>query len=535
MTRFSGLLACFALLALLGAWGGCKRTAQNASAAPDKPTLRLVAVSTLAGALEPCGCVKDMLGGVDHAAALIRSERTGAEHTLVVGAGPLFFMDPALMAERKTQDVWKAEAIAKSLHDVGLAAWAPGLNDWAAGAERLAALAKSATATPLAANLKGAPVAEATRVVEAGGIKVGIAGVSAPLQSGKSPDGVTIEDARAALERAKRSLDERGAGVRVALVALPRGDALRIAETVPGYQVMVVGKPYDQGEANDGETPPVLVGDTLVVQAPNHLQGVAIVDLFVRGGSTSFGDGSGVRDAERRASLERRSAELEKRLAEWEKPGSKVSEKDVAARRSDLERLKKELAALKSPEAPKQGSFFRYRLVDVAQKLGTDPAVAERMQSFYKRVNDHNKIAFADRKPPAVPEGQSSYVGIEQCSACHAEERAFWDKTRHAKAYATLAVQHKQFNLECVGCHVTGYEKPGGSTVTHVENLVNVQCENCHGPGSRHPNDPANPELIVKKPAKSLCAPECHHPPHVKSDWSVDEAWKKILGPGHGG
>lgn len=532
-TAFPRLLACAALLLVLGAWGGCKRTAASASAPPKTPTLRVHVISTLAGALEPCGCVKDMLGGVDHGARLIRGQRQDAPAALVVGAGPAFFMDPKLLTERRTQDTWKAEAIAQSLKDMGLSAWAPGLNDWALGPETLTRLAKMAGAVPLAANLEGAPV-QSTHVVEIGGYKVGLAGASAPEQSGQPPAGVTIRDARAALEAAKKKLDAQGAQIRIALVALSRGEALRLAEVVPGYQLMVVGKPYDQGEANDGKTPPVQVGDTLVVQAPNHLQGVAVVDLFVREQSFVFQDGSGVKSAERRASLERRIVELERRIAEWEKRGDAVKQSDLEARRRDLARLKKEIAALESPSPPERGSFFRYRLEDVTAELGSDPSVAARMKNYYRRVNEHNKTAFAGRKPPAVPEGQSDYTGVQQCTACHAEERAFWDGTRHAKAYATLEVQHKQFNLDCVGCHVTGYEKPGGSTVTHVEGLTSVQCETCHGPGSRHLKDPTNADLIVKSPRKSLCAPECHHPPHVKDDWSVDEAWKKILGPGHG-
>ena len=61
-----------------------------------------------------------------------------------------------------------------------------------------------------------------------------------------------------------------------------------------------------------------------------------------------------------------------------------------------------------------------------------------------------------------------------------------WDKTRHAHAYETLATQFKEYNLDCVSCHVTGYEQPGGSSVTHVDKLNDVQCEFCHGPSSRH-------------------------------------------------
>src|SRR5437763_597661 len=58
------------------------------------PTVRVYVLSDLAGALEPCGCQKDMLGCVDHFAALVSKERDKAPNSLVVAAGPTFFEDP---------------------------------------------------------------------------------------------------------------------------------------------------------------------------------------------------------------------------------------------------------------------------------------------------------------------------------------------------------------------------------------------------------------------------------------------------------
>ena len=43
-----------------------------------------------------------------------------------------------------------------------------------------------------------------------------------------------------------------------------------------------------------------------------------------------------------------------------------------------------------------------------------------------------------------------------------------WDGTPHAHAYATLEKGFKEFNLDCVSCHVTGYGKPGGSSGLRV-------------------------------------------------------------------
>jgi hypothetical protein len=83
-----------------------------------------------------------------------------------------------------------------------------------------------------------------------------------------------------------------------------------------------------------------------------------------------------------------------------------------------------------------------------------------------------------------------------------------------------------------VSCHVTGYDRPGGSTVTHVDRLENVQCEVCHGPGSKHAANPAGPGLIVAKPDPGTCL-SCHHPPHVEQ-FDVVAKMQEILGPGHG-
>lgn len=512
---------------LLAVGGGCRcsRTPAPAAAEAPPPSVRLYLVSTLAGALEPCGCVKDMLGGVDHFAALVAKESAGAPRRLVLGAGPMLFMDPELEPKKRDQDVAKSRAIADVLAGVKLAGWAPGANDWAGGADLLGELTGDRM-TLFAANAT-APRLQATRVYDLAGEKVGVTGAIKPAFR-TAPEGVAPTDPKPALESAKQKLAADGARVLVALLSVPRGEALRLAESVPGFHLFVLGKPVDRGETNDPPTPPVLVGDTLVVEAPNHLQSVAVVDLHVRDGRYRFVDGSGIAAEEKKLSLARRITDLEAAVA---RPA--VAEADRVARKKDLQRLQTELAALSAPRTPPTESSFSYRLVEVREKLGVEPQAEERLKAYYKGVNEHNRVAFANVLPPPVPEGKSGYVGVQACTPCHQAERAFWDTTAHHDAYATLTRQNKEFNLECVSCHVTGYEAPGGSTVTHVEGLTNVQCETCHGPGSRHVANPTDKTLIAL-PARTACAEQCHHPPHVASTWRVDDAWKLILGKGHG-
>ncbi|HEX5098912.1 MAG TPA: multiheme c-type cytochrome [Polyangiaceae bacterium] len=512
------LLGFCLIVLLLGGGCRCSRAPQPTSATGPAPSVRLYLFSSVAGALEPCGCVKDMLGGVDHFAALLAHDPTRAR--VVLGAGPLLFRDPTLEPKERDQNVLKARALGEVMSGLGLVGWAPGANDWAGGAELLTEVTKDHLEL-FASNLGDAY--SKGRVLDVGGERVGIVGVSTPA-GGVVP---SVTDPRAALAAGAEWLTAQGARIRVALVAMPRGEALRLAEAVPSFHVMLIGKSIDRGEVNDPPAPPLRVGQTLVVEAPNHLQSVAVVDLFVKGGSYSFADGSGIEIEERRARLAGRRRDLETALAR-----SGISADDRAARRRDLEALDAEVAGLKRPESLPAGSAFRYELVDVRDKLGSEPASQKRLAAYYQAVNAHNREAFKDVLPPPVPAGQSSYVGVDACTGCHQSERAFWEKTPHRGAYETLAKQSKEFNLECVGCHVTGYEAPGGSTVAHVDGLKSVQCEVCHGPGSRHIGNPADAALI-SVPERSLCAAKCHHVPHVHADWSVDLAWPVIVGKGH--
>jgi hypothetical protein len=161
--------------------------------------------------------------------------------------------------------------------------------------------------------------------------------------------------------------------------------------------------------------------------------------------------------------------------------------------------------------------------------------VAGALERFDRRVNDHNREVFAGVLPPPAPPGQPTYVGSAACGRCHAAAYAWWQGHPHGRAYQTLVDRHKEFHLDCVGCHVTGYERPGGSNVTHnLEGaLTNVGCENCHGPGSQHVADPtAEPRAVQRDTPESTCV-GCHN--HEHSDRFDYEVYRRrLMAPGHG-
>ncbi len=525
------VLALFALGA--AACHGCHpTTGANGSSSADlaRPSLRLYLVSDLAGALEPCGCTKDQLGGLDHAAAWMTSERKSAPFSAFVEAGPLFFLDSVLKDERKDQELAKAETLGASLKTLGLTGFSAGQNDWAGGSDELSALGTECGGPMLAANLGASPAWRGAVLREVNGVKVGFVGVSA-LPVSMDMKSLAPEDA---VRAGVNDLKKQGAEVLIAVVSVGRGEAKRIADAVPELTAVVVGSQSSAGEGNTQAPPAERVGDVVIAQTANHLQTVGVLDLYVRreaGQPLKFADASGLDQSQKRSELSRRIDELHVKIAAWEKEG-KVAKEDLDARRADLARLEAQRAALDVRPPPAQGSFFRYTVREIREALGSDEAVHAELLAYYKKVNDHNRAAFANRMPLPHRPDEPAFVGVEDCTPCHDSPREVWDKTKHATAYASLSKQNKEFNLDCVDCHVTGYDLPGGSTVTHVENLENVQCEVCHGPGSLHSKSPKKVKMPVPKPTPDRCL-ACHHPPHVE-DFDAKAKMEEILGPGHG-
>jgi hypothetical protein len=511
---------------------GCEgRRAPQGSASPirqDSPgtsTVRLYFLSDLAGALEPCGCTKDQLGGLDHAAAWITEERTEAPASALVLAGPTFFMNEALEPDHKDQDLLKAETLARGLKSIGCAALAPGENDWAAGEDELGKLRLLLGGAVLSTDFaSGSGGPGPTRLVVVHDVPIGFIGVSAPRVG--SPPVAPLEVVKTGVQ----VLRKEGAKVLVVLASVGRGEAKRIADSVPDLFAIVVGSGASRGEANTETPPGERVGKVVIAETSNHLQSVGVLDLFVRDGSYDFADATGLDAARKRAELTRRADELHVKISNWERDKS-IEPADLNARRADLAKLEADRAALDDRPAPASGSFFRYTVKEIRESLGHDPALENTIAEYYRAANDRNRALFADRMPPKAVPDRPTYVGVLVCAKCHEPAKAFWDTTKHSHAYATLSSQSKEYNLDCVSCHVTGYDQPGGSSVTHVDGLKDIQCEVCHGPGSLHSTKP-KVDVPHAKPEETLCL-QCHHPPHVE-EFDAKAKLAQILGPGHG-
>jgi len=93
----------------------------------------------------------------------------------------------------------------------------------------------------------------------------------------------------------------------------------------------------------------------------------------------------------------------------------------------------------------------------------------------------------------------AKYIGAKKCKACHMKQYKAWKKTTMATSFENLkagvkAEEKKKAGIDpskdytkdegCLKCHTTGYGEPTGfKSFEETPELINVQCESCHGAG----------------------------------------------------
>ncbi|MBI4910518.1 MAG: hypothetical protein HY820_43295 [Acidobacteria bacterium] len=148
----------------------------------------------------------------------------------------------------------------------------------------------------------------------------------------------------------------------------------------------------------------------------------------------------------------------------------------------------------------------------------------------------------------------ATYVGIKSCSGCHSSTFApnkapAWAKTAHASIFkqGVNGVASDHYAQSCISCHTVGYDTNtdavnGGfddvmakvkwtfptsmkegtfeALPEELRNVGNIQCENCHGPGSQHARNMSKKTISVS--LESGACGQCHNAGthHVKTaEW----------------
>jgi hypothetical protein len=504
---------------------GAPEGSGTGSAAAGRPTVTVFGLAELRGQIEPCGCTTDPLGDLSRTVALVDQARAQGP-VVVLDAGSTLYDLVKIPPHRAGQEQLKAGLITKAYTDrLKVAAWGVGPSDLGMGAAAVAPARQ-------AVNVEGVAT-EAPKILEAGGAKLGVFGVVLP----GAIEGVKVGDAQAAATAAVADLKKRGAQIVIALVQAPsKRDAAELARAVKGIDLTIAGLGALAPEPDKTDPRAQKIGDGWLVVPANRGQIVSRLELTIRGGGPLV-DAMGPAAAEaERARLTAASASLKDELTGFEKDPS-ADKRFVAQKRQELADMQAQLDALaKQPlRAPDTGSYFTLAQVRISKQLACDAQVQQLKVAYSKDAGIANVKAAAARPPIAPVPGKPVFLGVEECSTCHAKEAEFWASTRHAHAFATLEERGKQLDYECTGCHVTGWDEPGGSTMAKNDTLRNVQCEVCHGPGSIHADKDGNdnPRTIARRPAADLCATRCHTPQHSDT-FELQAYLRDVLGPGHG-
>lgn len=135
----------------------------------------------------------------------------------------------------------------------------------------------------------------------------------------------------------------------------------------------------------------------------------------------------------------------------------------------------------------------RYKNAEPMRKL-----VDEDMQAQFKALGI---VSNFQRRPNSEGPSDAKYVGADACKDCHPATYARWSTSGHAKSYEGLLKpgRNREFDADCVACHTTGFPYTSGWVSAEVTPyLKGNQCENCHGPSSKHVEQPDNKEFLAK-------------------------------------
>jgi hypothetical protein len=424
-----------------------------------------------------------VLGGIARIATLVKAVRSETGAVVLVDAGDRLFQDAEIAEPLGAQLLLKADFIQKAYGALEAKVVNLGALDLAGGGPFAVEAAQRVRAVPVSANLfptaqagghrhrdeeeEEAPLARPGWTIEAGGVQVAFLGVMDPASLPERLE--TAFHAEDPLEAVRaRVADLRAeADVVVILSTLDRRGNEALARKVEGVDVVIgagsAGKPRNV-------VIPQKVGGSYVVQVKPQGKFVGRIDLAPYPvGSKPLHDVTP-------------DGEVRGLPPEGALPTGGILFGEDLDLRGGPERPEPQPV---DPIPPPEPGTLRHTVYAVGDRLSEDAGIQRLLSEYKLEVAEINRSApvTAER----LPTDGAHYAGDAGCRGCHTAIGEFVGTLSHARAYATLERRQSEFDLECVGCHVTGWRKPGGfDHPGAVGNLKNVQCEACHGPGSDH-------------------------------------------------
>ncbi|MCU0958777.1 MAG: cytochrome C554 [Pirellulaceae bacterium] len=204
---------------------------------------------------------------------------------------------------------------------------------------------------------------------------------------------------------------------------------------------------------------------------------------------------------------------------------------------------------------------LRYQRVPLDARFADAPEALQLLAAYQDQIREagYEGLEIAAQPHPSGRE----FIGSAACADCHDNAWRVWKdgidghRPKHAHAYATLQKPPKRANIarnfdpECLSCHVVGWNpqkyfpyRSGYVSAESTPDLINVGCENCHGPGKQHTDaengdvelsdeeiEALRQELVLKlEDAEQKCL-ECHdldNSPDFQEEGAFEKYWAKV-------
>lgn len=458
-----------------------------------QPQLTLLISGEMHGYFEPCGCTANQLGGMARRATLFRQLQDRGWTVRGIDLGSL-----ARRTGRQAQ--LKFETTLNALRAMNYTAVALGPEELRLDPGYLISqhvLDEDIPLHLLSANLVfydtpelGTPLPQA--VFEANGLKVGVTSVMGDsvrrdvLSADNQSSDIRWTPPADALPAVMQSFDEAGVTVRILLSQSSVDESRDLAKQFPEFDLVVTAEGFGEGDSE-----PERIGSSRLLQVGRKGRTVGVVGLYPD-----------------------------------------------------------------NAESP-----VRFQLVHLTEdRFADDREMIDLMRDYQDRLHDE-RIVLAE--PPVPHPSGADFVGVDKCSECHSTAWEVWHDSRHAHAFESLDPANQRhgyerlngisrvFDPECLSCHVTGWNPQeyfrftGGflnreyastdAERTLQDLLSNNQCENCHGPGSRHvelieagETDQAREHVrVTLEQARDRMCGTCHDLDN-SPNFQFDEYWKQI-------
>ena len=402
----------------------------------EKPALAILLTGEQRGSLEPCGCSDKQSGGISRRADLLRQ--------VTEKDWPLIALDLGGAVKRnRPQSQLKFQTLLAALGDMHYAAVALGPQELRFGAEYLFTQQPVDGPPFLCANVVFDDFADfgipaQTKLGTVGDLKIGVTAIlgmsfkDKVLITGNLR--LSIQEPAKALPDAIEQLKQQKPDLMVLLSHANADESRKLANDFPEFDVIL-----SAGGPEDPSGTPEQVGEAVLVHVGHKGKYVGVLGYY--------------------------------------------------------------------PDKPAQR--LRFELVELdKERFKNAPEIVQRMQDYQEQLRDQE---LAGTGPAIAHPSGARFVGVKKCAECHEKAYTIWKTTPHADAFESLKKDTRPgranfgtraFDAECLSCHVTGWHPQ--QVLRYESGFINKefatteadqalsrllkgqQCENCHGPGSRH-------------------------------------------------